>query len=257
MKFLYMLPEFKDSWILYLIIIIIPYILFLSLNKKRKGSVKFSAVSKFKHIKPGLKYKLRNIPVFLRVIAVILLVLAVARPRKGSEIKKQITRGVAIQMVIDKSGSMRQSMNFKNKQMTRLEVVKQVFHEFVTGKLSAGDKSRDNDLIGITSFSGFVEFNCPLTLEHGNFDRFLEGIKIYDAEKIFRTASASMSREEVLQFRRYADIRVIHNSGHRRPRERHGHRHRRHRQYREHHRRFSRRHGKRSDSRQLMGRDTC
>jgi len=145
------------------------------------------------------------LPAALRIIAVILLVLAIARPRQGSSIKKQITKGIAIQMVIDKSGSMKQLMNFKNKQMTRLEVVKEVFSQFVSGKLVSG-KRRQNDLIGITSFSGTVEFNCPLTLEHGNFDNFLKNIEVYDYERVYKSIGASMSQEEFNQFRQYAQV---------------------------------------------------
>ncbi|HPG31540.1 MAG TPA: VWA domain-containing protein [bacterium] len=199
------IPEFKDSWIFYLLIVIIPYIIFFSISKKRKGSLKFSSVRKLKKIKQGWRYRLRHIPAVLRIIAVILLIFAAARPRKGITVKTHLTKGIAIQMVIDKSGSMKQLMNFKNKQMTRLDVVKEVFAQFVSGKLASG-KRRQNDLIGITSFSGAVEFNCPLTLEHSNFDNFLKSIEVYDYEKYYNAMGASMSQEELNQFRQYAQI---------------------------------------------------
>lgn len=183
MTFLQSMPEFKDSWILYLLLAIIPFILYFSISIKRRGSIKFSNVNKFKSLKPGWKFKLRNLPVILRILAVVFLVIGLARPRKGNEIKKQITQGIAIQMVIDKSFSMAKTMSYNNKNYTRLEVVKDVFKQFVNGRLQGDKKGRDNDLIGITSFSGLVEFNCPLTLDHGNFDNFLENINYFDAQK--------------------------------------------------------------------------
>ena len=126
-----MFPEFKEYWILFSLVFILPYVYFIGKNKKRKGSIKFSSVNKIKKIKPSLKYKFINLPLYLRIIAITLIIIALSGPRKGVVIKQQITNGIAIQMVIDKSGSMQQLMNFKNKKMTRLEVVKKVFNEFV------------------------------------------------------------------------------------------------------------------------------
>ena len=183
MKFLQALPDFKDKWILYLLLAVIPFILYFSLSIRRRGSIKFSTVNKFKVLKPGWKFKFRHLPAILRSLAVVFLITGLARPRKGNEIKKQITQGIAIQMVIDKSGSMSKNMSYNNTNRTRLEVVKEVFKQFVNGKLQGDKKGRDNDLIGITSYSGLVEFNCPLTLEHGNFDSFLENIQVFNLEK--------------------------------------------------------------------------
>ncbi len=202
MRFLNASIEFKDQWIIYMLLIFIPLILYFSLSSKRKGTIKFSAVNKLKRLKPGWKFRLRFLPVILRIIAVILLVLAVARPRKGNEIKKQVTQGIAIQMVIDKSGSMKETMNYNNLKMTRIEVVKEVFKQFVDGMIGKG-KGRDNDLIGITSYSGIVEFNCPLTLDHSNFDNFLEHINVFDAEKFVQQFGNSFSQSEVAPAREY------------------------------------------------------
>jgi Ca-activated chloride channel family protein len=61
--------------------------------------------------------------------------------------------------------------------MTRLEVVKKVFNEFVMG----GDRDlpgRPNDLIGLIVFARYADTVCPLTLAHGALPAFLRNIDL-------------------------------------------------------------------------------
>jgi Ca-activated chloride channel family protein len=117
------------------------------------------------------------LPLFLRAAALILLVLALARPQMGREKVKDVTKGVAIQMVIDRSSSMSAEMEYRGMRRNRLEVVKKVFEEFLMGN---GEEleGRPNDLVGMVSFARYADTMAPLTLGHGALLRFLDQVKI-------------------------------------------------------------------------------
>src|SRR5690606_32147165 len=100
-----------------------------------------------------------------------------ARPQAGVGKTSVVTEGVAIMMVVDRSGSMGEEMAFGGRVMSRLDVVKRVFREFVLGtkaiEQEAGEGAaptlggetlagRPNDLVGIVSFARYAETVCPL-----------------------------------------------------------------------------------------------
>lgn len=110
-----------------------------------------------------------------RALALAALIVAFARPQAGVGRTSVATEGVAIMMVVDRSGSMGEEMAFGGQMVSRLDVVKQVFREFVMGTKKAtedqaqvADRSvealegRPNDLIGIVSFARYAETVCPL-----------------------------------------------------------------------------------------------
>ncbi len=79
-------------------------------------------------------------------------------------------------MIIDRSSSMLEPLDYEGEELDRLEVVKRVFKAFILGDRNqlAG---RRNDMIGLTSFAGFVEENAPLTLDHNSLVNFARIIR--------------------------------------------------------------------------------
>lgn len=111
----------------------------------------------------------------VRVLGLAALIVAFARPQAGVGKTSVVTEGVAIMMVVDRSGSMGEEMDYGGQVMSRLDVVKRVFREFVMGtkKAEAEDgaiperdggslEGRPNDLVGIVSFARYAETVCPL-----------------------------------------------------------------------------------------------
>jgi Ca-activated chloride channel family protein len=117
------------------------------------------------------------LPALLRVLAIVFLAIALARPQKGLEKIRDLNKGIAIEMVVDRSSSMGAEMVFSGQRLNRLEVVKKVFETFVLGD---GDElnGRGSDLIGMIAFARFADTICPLTLAHGALPRFLETVKL-------------------------------------------------------------------------------
>ena len=113
----------------------------------------------------GWVYRLRWAVPALRGSALVLAIVALARPQQGTERSRVIAEGIAIGMVVDTSSSMstkdfREGGQFIN----RLEAVKKVFREFVAGgKVLVG---RPNDLISMVTFANYPDVKVPLTLEH-------------------------------------------------------------------------------------------
>jgi len=126
---------------------------------------------------PSLVIRLRFLPGLLRVLALAALCVALARPQKGDEQTRVFAEGIAIQMVVDISGSMETlDFEFDGKQANRLAAVKRVFHEFVEGTDRVG--GRPDDLIGMITFARYAESACPLTLDHRNLLKILERVEI-------------------------------------------------------------------------------
>jgi Ca-activated chloride channel family protein len=106
----------------------------------------------------------------------VLLIVALARPRKQTGLTEISTEGVAMEVVVDHSGSMATEMDYFGQKLSRLEVVKKVLAEFVEGSKQLG--GRQGDLIGLVQFARYPDTTCPLVLGHSVLLKFLEGTQI-------------------------------------------------------------------------------
>ena len=114
---------------------------------------------------------------YIQIFMVAFLLIAFLRPQSSSSLVQLQKEGIAIQVLVDRSSSMRQIMSYNNKKLSRLETVKIVFQDFLLGD---EDKlqGRSNDLVGLGTFAGFLEENVPLTLDHFTLIDFLKEIKL-------------------------------------------------------------------------------
>jgi Ca-activated chloride channel family protein len=121
--------------------------------------------------------RLATLPALLLAAAVLALAVALAGPRTGSATSRLHREGIAIAMVVDRSGSM-QARDFVsgNTSVSRLDVVKDVFRTFVIGEGAVG--GRPDDLVGLVVFARYADGLCPLTLDHGNLLSILSDVEI-------------------------------------------------------------------------------
>ncbi len=168
--------RFESPWA-FLVLIILPVVLLYLSRRGKSGSLLFSSLASARRAGRSFRQRLAGLPVALRVLVLVLLVVALARPQMGREKVKEVTKGVAIEMVIDRSGSMGAEMDYRGRRLNRLEVVKGVFEEFLTGN-DEGLKGRPNDLVGMISFARYADTMAPLTLGHGALLRFLESVQL-------------------------------------------------------------------------------
>ncbi|MCG8569180.1 MAG: VWA domain-containing protein [Spirochaetes bacterium] len=160
----------------FLLLLLIPLLVFLYFRNYRTG-ILFSTTKNAKQVKKSLKQKLLQTPLVLRILVLLFTVIALARPQSGKELVHDISKGVAIEMVVDHSGSMQLMKDIKGKTYTRLDIVKQVFKEFVSGN-QKNLKGRINDLIGMIVFARYADTVCPLTLSHNALNKFIDQVSI-------------------------------------------------------------------------------
>jgi Ca-activated chloride channel family protein len=127
--------------------------------------VTFSSVQPFDHIPGALREKLRDIPVGLRLLALALFIIALARPQSVSNKENVSTEGIDIVLLIDISGSMLAEDFTPN----RMQAAKQVADEFIDGRAS--------DRIGLVIFSAESFTQCPLTTDYPVLKTLLKEVK--------------------------------------------------------------------------------
>ncbi len=141
------------------------------------ASVTFSSLSIPDAGPESLRARLTKLPALLTALAAGAFVVGMAGPRTGDATSIQRRDGIAIAMVVDHSGSMI-ALDFAegDQSKSRLDVVKQVFRDFVLGGNGAG--GRADDLIGLIAFGTFADGLCPLTLDHANLVAILDDLEI-------------------------------------------------------------------------------
>ena len=181
---------FATPWA-FLLLLLLPIIIFRYFSRSsagmQSGILFFPTILHASEAGTSLRKKLIHLPFILRLLALFLLIFGLARPMEGMEKIYDISKGVAIEVVIDRSSSMKAEMKFAGETMNRLEVAKKVFLEFVQGNKS-GLAGRPNDMIGLITFARYADTACPLTLAHDALSSFVEPIKLVNRREEDGTA---------------------------------------------------------------------
>ena len=160
-----------------LLLIILPVLGYLILRRKSSAAVKFPSVSYVRACPTSWRLRLRPVLVAARLLVLALLIVALARPRKGTVLSELSTEGVALEVVVDHSGSMGTEMDYFGRNMTRLEVVKKVLSDFIGGDKKAL-VGRSGDLVGLITFARYADTMCPMVLSHNVLLEFLKKTEI-------------------------------------------------------------------------------
>lgn len=168
--------HFESPWA-FLLLLAIPAVLYGRRWTSKSSSIRFSSVIHAAKSGQSLRQRLSGLPLALRIMAVICLIIALARPQTGQEQVRDVSKGIAIEMVADRSGSMGTQLEYQGGRMTRLDAVKQVFLDFVMGN-GKDLPGRPNDLVGMIAFARYPDTICPLTLAHGALPLFVKNTKI-------------------------------------------------------------------------------
>lgn len=112
------------------------------------------------------RVRLCHLPMALRTLAMVLIVVALARPQVTTPIgAEHDVEGIDIMMAMDVSTS----MLAEDLKPNRLEAAKSVAAEFI------GDRPNDN--IGLTIFAGEAFTQCPMTTDHSSLLNLLHGVR--------------------------------------------------------------------------------
>lgn len=144
---------------------------------RRRPSVMYSSAGRFAELSPTLRQRLSGVPLLLRIATLVLLVAALARPQHELGRTKTSTEGIAMQLVIDRSGSMDEPMNYDGRSVRRIDVVKEVATAFLVGDDDRLE-GRAGDLVGMIAFASFADTISPLTQSPELVAELLEPVEI-------------------------------------------------------------------------------
>ena len=147
--------EFANPKLLWLLLLVPLTILWYVLrHKKQEASVRFSDMKGFVKLPKTWKAYLRHLLFALKMAALALLIVALARPQSSSTNSTSNIEGIDIVMAMDVSGS----MLARDLKPDRLTAAKRVASDFVEG--------RPGDRMGLVIFSGESFTQVPLTTDH-------------------------------------------------------------------------------------------
>lgn len=132
---------------------------------KGGASLQVSSVSGVAGAPKTVRYWLRHVPFALRIIALALLIVALARPQGVEENARTNTEGIDIVLAIDVSGSML-ARDFKP---DRITAAKEVAGDFIA--------DRTGDRLGLVVFAGEAFTQSPLTTDQGTLQTLLGRIR--------------------------------------------------------------------------------
>jgi Ca-activated chloride channel family protein len=161
---------FFSPWF-FLLLLLLPVVAWRLWSRSRDVAVPFSSTQFALDLRPTWRQRLAWVPAVLTLAAVALAIVALARPREGREQTIVDADGIAIEMVVDRSGSM-QAMDFQidGQHVDRLTAIKNVAGRFIQGDDTTheneGLSGRVSDLIGLITFAGFADAITPPTLDH-------------------------------------------------------------------------------------------
>ena len=144
-----------------LLLLLVPILIVMRWKRQGSAAIKFSSVLKFQQCPISWRQRLRPLLFIARLACIGLLVIALARPRKGMKIEQISTEGVAMMIVVDRSGSMGEAMLYEGQQLNRLEVVKRVVADFITGD-GQDYQGRIGDMVGLVTYARYADTQCPL-----------------------------------------------------------------------------------------------
>jgi Ca-activated chloride channel homolog len=166
----------QHPWLL-LLLLVLPLLWWRWSLRGRRSAVTFSSLQPVAEIVPSWAVRWRWIPAAIRTVAIALLIIALAGPRRGDEHTRINTEGIAIQIIVDRSGSMRATdFTINGKPTDRLEVVKHVVERFVRG--GEGLPGRPDDMIGMIAFATFADTLAPITSDHTHLIHALQQMTI-------------------------------------------------------------------------------
>ena len=167
------------SWFWLLLLPVALLILWSRSNQRRRPTAVFSSIADLKTLPVTLMQRIHRTLPWLYGIGILLIIAGLARPQSGKSESRVTGEGIAIEMVLDVSGSM-EAVDFQlqDKEVNRLEAVKHVITQFVLGSRDGSLPGRKEDLVGVVAFGGFADSKCPLTLDHGALVDIVNGLKI-------------------------------------------------------------------------------
>jgi Ca-activated chloride channel family protein len=176
---------YEPHWLWLLLLIPGMTAFYILRQRKTSAALHMPGLRQFEDAGVTFRHYLMHILFALRMVAVGLLIIVLARPQKTDRFQNVTTEGIDIMLALDISGSML-ARDFKP---DRLEASKNVATEFISG--------RPYDRMGLVVFSGESFTQCPLTTDHAvlvNLMREIQSGMIEDGTAIGNGLATAINR---------------------------------------------------------------
>ena len=158
--------EFANKEYLLLLLLIIPYIIwYVMYRKKTEPTLRMSDTFAFRYAPKSWKVTLMPLSMLLRLLVFVMIVMVLARPQTQNSWDSKTVEGIDIMLAMDVSTS----MLAEDLRPNRIEAAKQVASEFIIG--------RPNDNIGLAIFAGESFTQCPMTTDHASLLNLLQNVR--------------------------------------------------------------------------------
>lgn len=156
---------FAKPYLLLLLLLLIPIIVWYVWKRKSvTAKMQISSVEPFIGAKRTYKYYLLHFPFALKMIALAMVIVIMARPQAANEWDSKNAEGIDCVLALDISAS----MMAQDLKPNRLKAAKEVAGNFVL--------RRTNDNIGLVVFSGAASSVCPLTTDKNALSSLIASI---------------------------------------------------------------------------------
>ncbi len=186
--------EFAYPWVLWVSLLVpMVWVLWVVTDRRRHG-IESSVPSRIAAAGSSLRTRVRWVGPLLLTLGLLMGIVALARPREAITDRKSQQDAIAIELVVDRSGSMKEPAMFEGARTTRLEAVKKVVEEFVVGN---GEEltGRAGDLLGLIVFGTYADTMMPLTQSH---DVLVDAIRRVEIPRIESERSTAIGDALVL-----------------------------------------------------------
>lgn len=150
-------------WLLAVPALLVLHYLYLEL-KERRPHLRVSTLIPWKLKGSVVLRVLRHIPFALRILALSMIVIAIARPRSSTKVERIDTEGIDIVLAMDVSTS----MLARDFTPDRISAAKDIAIEFIS--------QRPTDRMGIVVFAGESYTQCPLTTDRATLINLMKEI---------------------------------------------------------------------------------
>ena len=158
--------KFANPYLLWLLALLLPMVAYYIYRTLQGGAaIRISTIAGARKAPRTLRYWLRHVPFVLRVAAVALLIVALARPQDVEEQSRTNAEGIDIMLSIDISSS----MLARDFTPDRLTAAKEVAGEFIA--------DRYGDRIGLVVFAGEAFTQSPLTTDQPTLQTMLGRVR--------------------------------------------------------------------------------
>lgn len=164
----------------------------LEWRARHAGHVALSTAHVFKRMRSSSRVRLRFVPPLLRFLALAVLIVALAGPVNGFQVRKNRANVIDIMLVLDTSGSMVfEDFSIGGRNVNRLDIAKTAVTDFMDRRKEQRGDRFGVDRLGLILFARNAWTQCPLTLDYGLLQSELEDAQIVNDKEKDGTAIGS------------------------------------------------------------------